>query len=416
MYHRNITQNIVEAMQDTPVILLNGARQTGKSTLVQAVSKGSYYSLDDPAIYAAAKSDPSRFINSLPPSVILDEIQRAPELFLPIKASVDSNRKPGRFLLTGSANVLMLPNLSESLAGRMEILTLSPLSYGERINVCEGFIDYILQKALPQNSLESIDAQQFVQDLAMGGYPEVLEKSSSKRRSEWFKSYLDTMLLRDVRELANIEGLKSMPRLAEVLANRAGNLLNNSDIARTVGLPYTTLNRYMTLLEAMFLVYFLQPWFSNQTKRLVKSPKVYLNDTGLLASIRGGVIKESELGVLLENFVVTELLKQVTWAEHPAKLYHFRTLHGQNEVDVVIESQGQVVGIEVKARNSISIKDFQGMRVLEQEAGDKFLRGLILYLGEHVVPFGENLLAVPIQALWQWGAQSIQNSPFKFKS
>jgi predicted AAA+ superfamily ATPase len=405
MYPRNITPSIIAALQDAPVVLLNGARQTGKSTLAEAICQGRYYTLDDPSVYAAAKSDPSQFINSLPSSVILDEVQRAPELFLPIKASVDKNRKPGRFLLTGSANVLMLPNLSESLAGRMTIFTLYPLSYGERLNIREGFIDSVFQANLPSDALEPLDIQSFIQTLALGGYPEILTLNSSKRRAEWFQSYLDTLLLRDVRELANIEGLKSMPLLMEVLANRAGNLLNSSDIARTVGIPYTTLNRYMALLEAMFLVKPLQPWFSNHTKRLVKSPKVYLCDTGLLSHIRGSEIKDTELGVLLENFVVSELLKQASWAEHRARLYHFRTTHGQNEVDIVLESRGRVVGIEIKARGSISSKDFQGMRVLQEMAGDKFMRGIILYLGQHVVPFGEQFWAVPVSALWTMGSQ-----------
>lgn len=415
MYPRNITQNIVYALNDTPVVLLNGARQTGKSTLVQALSKGRYYTLDDPTVFAAAKSDPSGFINSLSSPVILDEIQRAPELFLPIKAAVDRDRKPGRFLLTGSANVLMLPNLSETLAGRMEILTLSPLSYGERLNICEGFIDSVFEKDLSCQELQPLDTKKFLQELALGGYPEVHARSSSKRRDEWFKSYLDTLLLRDVQELANIEGLKSMPRLAEVLANRAGNLLNSADISRTVGVPYTTLNRYIALLEGMFLVYILQPWFTNKTKRLVKSPKVYLNDTGLLAYIRGSEIKEMELGVLLENFVVTELLKQASWSERRVRSYHFRTTHGQNEVDVVLESGNRVVGIEVKARDNVSGKDFQGMKILQEAAGDRFFWGIVLYLGEQVVPFGENLVAVPIQALWQWGAKPIQDNLFKSK-
>ncbi len=426
MFHRNVTKDLYEALAESPVILLNGARQTGKSTLVQALlDKGQfsqYLTLDDPTVLAAVLSDPSGFISGLSTPVILDEIQRAPELFLGIKSIVDKNRKAGSFLLTGSANILLLPNLSETLAGRMEILTLSTLSMGERQGVREHFIDRVFQKEQPESSLKPMDTKNLIDELMLGGYPEVHARSSQKRRDTWFKNYLDTLLLRDVKELANIEGLKSMPLLVDVLAGRAGSLLNSSDVSRMVGVPYTTLNRYMVLLEGMFLVYLLKPWFSNKPKRLVKSPKVYLNDTGVLAYLRGSSIDSewtadrdtTELGILFENFVVMELLKQSHWCELRVELYYFRTTHGNNEVDVVLESgDGRIVGIEIKARDSVSERDFKGMKVLAEMAGKKFHRGIVLYLGDKVVPFGENLLAVPVQALWEWGAEPVLDHVFK---
>jgi len=411
MIKRHISPRLLAALADSPVVLLHGARQTGKSTLVQHVSSSDrparYLTLDDVSVLSAATADPVGFLAGTEGPFALDEIQRAPELFLAIKADVDRNRQPGRFLLTGSANVLMLPKLSESLAGRMEILPLWPLSQGEIAGHREGFVDLLFGG--DPGKFQSDDAHghsDMVERILRGGYPEAHGRATWSRRRAWFNSYVMTILQRDVRDLSHIEGLGMLPRLLSLLASRAGTLLNHAEISRSLGMPQSTLKRYMALLETTFLVQLLPAWSANLGKRLVKSPKIYLNDTGLAAAIMGQgdekALRDSHLlGPLLENFVVTELFKQVTWSKTEPNLFHFRTLTGQ-EVDVVLESpSGELVGIEVKASASVNATDFRWLRVLAEETGKRFRCGVVLYQGRETVPFGKNLHAVPIEALWR---------------
>ena len=298
MYRRNIESQLHDALSDTPVVLLNGARQTGKTTLVRdkgvAPSQASYVTLDDLEVLAAASSDPAGFLAGLSASgqpVILDEVQRAPGLFPALKATVDKDRRPGRFLLTGSANVLLLPKLSESLAGRMEILTLWPLSQAEIQGTATSFVDALFSAESPvarfKNAAPVPSRQEIIERVVRGGYPEPLTRSSAARRASWFESYIATILQRDVRDLANIEGLTQMPKLLSVLAARTASLLNASDISRTAGIPYTTLSRYLTLLETTYLIRTVPAWSGNLTTRLIKSPKIVLGDTGLAAHLLG---------------------------------------------------------------------------------------------------------------------------------
>lgn len=400
----------MEALTDTPVVLLHGARQTGKSTLVQHLTStdhpAEYLTFDDTAVLAAATDDPAGFLAGLEGPVALDEVQRVPQLFVAIKADIDRNRLPGRYLLTGSANVLTLPKLSESLAGRMEILTLWPFSQGEIEGRREGLIDTLFADALPKLRRSRQKETELINRVLRGGYPEVRSRASWGRRHAWFKSYVTTILQRDVRDLANIEGLTDMPRLLALLASRVGCLLNQADISRSLAMPQTTLKRYMALLEATFLVQLLPPWSSNIGKQMVKSPKLYLNDTGLVASLLGQssetALKNSHLiGPVVENFIVMELRKQITWSRTQPAIFHFRTLTGR-EVDVTLESpSGQLVGIEITTSSSVNADDFRGLRVLADQAGKRFVRGVILYGGREVVPFGRNLHALPLEAVWQ---------------
>jgi hypothetical protein len=319
MIRRHLTDLVLEALADTPVVLVNGARQTGKSTLVQspdlAPAKRAYLTFDDPGVLAAARRDPNGFIAGLPAPVTLDEVQHVPELFPAIKAAVDRGREPGRFLLTGSANVLLLPKLSESLAGRMEMLTLWPFSHGELNGVREGFVDALFAPR-PSWHLERSEevgrAALFATVLA-GGYPPVLARRVGARRRAWYQSYVTTVLQRDVRDLANIADLTAVPRLLAVLASRAGGLLNFADLSRSLAMPQTTLKRYFALLEATFLVRLLPPWSGNLGQRVIQTPKVYLSDTGLLAHLLGLTVDRLAVdaglaGGLLENFVLMELL------------------------------------------------------------------------------------------------------------
>lgn len=410
MIARHLVDAILPALHDSPVVLINGARQTGKTTLVQQLAGGAYparyLTLDDAGVLAAARLDPAGFISNLDGPVILDEIQRAPELFVAIKAVVDRHRRAGRFLLTGSTNVLLLPRLSESLAGRMEIFNLWPFSQGEIEGVREHFIDAIFD-VLPWRAAGAEPLRDLVARALRGGYPEVvLARSAAERRQAWFGSYITTILQRDVRDVANVSGLTELPRLLSLLAARAGALQNFAELSRSSTIPQTTLKRYIALLETTFLVYTLPPWSANLSKRLVKSPKFYLADTGLLAHLTG-ITEERlatdtyRLGPLLENFVVMELVKQVAWSRRRPHLFHFRTQTGQ-EVDILLEdSVGHVVGLEVKASATVTAEDFEGLQVMAEQTGRRFKRGMVLYTGAETVPFGKQLHAMPVSALWR---------------
>ena len=408
MIRRNIRSNLLDALADTPVVLLNGARQTGKSTLVKAIVSGEhsarYVTLDDVSVLGAVRHDAAGFLAGMGGPVVVDEIQRAPELFMAIKSDVDSNRRPGRYLLTGSANVLLLPNLSESLAGRMEILSLWPFSQGELAGIKDTFVDILFEKKLPGRPPKKEDRISILDRIIAGGYPEAVSRTSPARRRAWFDSYITTILHRDVRDIANIEGLTAMPRLLSLIAARTPALLNFAELSRTLAIPQTTLKRYMMLLEATFLIQNLPAWSGHLGKRLVKAPKLIMCDTGLMAHLLGAnrerIISAGLIGPLLENFVIMELQKQITWSETRPKMFHFRTQTGQ-EVDVLLEDPaGRLIGIEVKASTTVSAQDFKGLKALAETTGSNFVRGIVLYTGNESIPFGANLYALPVNALW----------------
>ena len=345
MIPRNITPCLLEALADRPVVLLHGARQVGKSTLAVSLASGPhparYVTLDDAAELAAAHSDPVGFIGRLSGPVVLDEIQRAPELLLSIKREVDRNRRPGRFLLTGSANVLFLPRLADTLAGRMEIHTLWPLSQGEIEGVRDGFVDAVFSDTLPPVTGDGEPWTRLIERIVRGGYPEVVREEAPAARQAWFGSFVTTVLQREVREISNIEALTAMPRLLALLAARAGGLLNISDLSRSLGIPLTTLKRYLALLETTFLIQTLPAWAANLGKRLAKAPKVVLTDTGLMTYLLGLAPDRLSLeptfrGPLLETFAAMEIRKQITWSETQPSMLHFRTSAG-HEVDLVLE-------------------------------------------------------------------------------
>jgi len=408
---RNLISNLLDALADTPAVLVNGARQCGKSFLVQAdelaAQNRQYLTFDDPGILAVAKRDLNGFVAGLKMPVTLDEVQHIPELFPVIKAAIDRKREPGRFLLTGSANVMLLPKLSESLAGRMEVLTLSPFSQGELRGVSESFIDTLFS-AKPvgwEGKFAALPRDEWLEMLLVGGYPPAVARANAKRRDAWFNSYVLTILQRDIRVLANISDVTAVPRLLSVVAARAGGLLNFADLSRSVALPQTTLKRYFALLEATFMVYLLRPWARNLGKRIIQTPKVYLNDSGLLSYLLGATAdrlkSEGNLaGAVLENFVLMELRKQSTWSATQPELYYWRTAAGR-EVDIVLEDRaGRIVGIEIKASATLSGSDARGLQALAETAGKHWVRGVVLYTGSEVVPFSANLHAVPIPRLW----------------
>jgi hypothetical protein len=410
MIPRHLAEPLRTALGDRPVVFVQGPRQAGKSTLVRQLAGGPhrarYLTLDDDDVLGAARADPVGFVGGLGDRVVLDEVQHAPELFRAIKASVDRDRRPGRFLLTGSANVLLLPRVSESLAGRVEILTLLPLSQGEREGRREGFVDAVFGAELPVLPRERAPLPELVERVVRGGYPELETITAPSRRRVWFDSYATTILQRDVRDLANIEGRTELPRLLRLLAARTSSLANVADIARTVGMPYNTAKRYLALLEMTFLFHARPAWSSNLGKRLVRAPKLALVDTGLLAHLLGldaaGLAGDSRLlGPLLENFVVMEIEKQTEWSDVKPDVFHFRTQSDQ-EVDVVLEARdGSVVGIEVKAGASIGGGDLKGLRALREMTGKRFRRGVLLNTGAETLRLDDRLAAAPVSALWR---------------
>ena len=410
MYQRYIVKPIIEALKDTPVILINGARQTGKSTLCrQLVEAGSFdgqiMTMDDPTTLAAAQADPLGFLQDLSPHVIIDEVQRAPELFLSIKKLVDDNRKGRRLILTGSADVVTLPQVADSLAGRIEIHDLWPLSQAEIRGKKSNFLDTLIAADGRFQSHKN-NWQDLIEAIRAGGYPEALQRETEGRKAKWFESYIDAVLQKDIKDLANIEGLTQLPNILQLIATRVGNTINLSDIARLSGVKNTTLQRYMALLEHVFLILKIPAWTPNIEGQFVKSPKIVLNDTGLLCHLRGESVdslmgNRTTSGAFLENFIVMEIIKLLSWSDLFLKAYHF-SIHRGAEVDLVLEDRKkQLYGIEIKSTASVDQNDFKGLERLADVAGKKFQRGIVLYGGEHMVGgFGENLQAVPLSAVW----------------
>jgi predicted AAA+ superfamily ATPase len=398
---------VAEALGDTRVVLVTGPRQSGKTTLVRqfATSERAYVTLDDQATLKAAQDDPTGFIRALG-SAVIDEIQHAPELLLAIKIIVDMDNSPGRFLLTGSANVMALPRVGDSLAGRIALIELMPLSQSEIQGTGGKILDQLFEGHRPTTGLTPVVGVDLRKIILDGGYPEALKRTTARRKVAWFKDYLRLLIDRDARDVANIEQLGQLPSLLAHLAEQAGSSVNISNLATSLKLSRQTVVRYVEALERMFLVRSLQPWHSNKISRITKTPKLQFFDSGLLAS-QLGVADLDPLrpipssGALFETFVHGELRKMMGWSETRMSMYHFRTREG-DEVDFVIEGpRGQIVGIEVKSSATLKRADFSGLRKLEEAAGDKFVYGLLLHDHDRITPYSERILGAPLSWLWQ---------------
>jgi predicted AAA+ superfamily ATPase len=431
MNKRNITSRILTALTDTPAVFLRGARQTGKTTLVKGLADDgsrTYVTMDTITALSAATEDPAGFVRALPKPVIIDEVQRAPGLFLAIKENIDRERQPGKYLLTGSANILALPGVADSLAGRMEVLTLNPLSQGEIANVQDDFIAALFAAKFPStiHSIKPWPKGKLLSAMCAGGYPEVLSRSQAARRSAWFESYLTTLVERDVRDIANIQDRAALTRLARLIAARSGTLHNIADMGRNIGLNGTTLARYLAVLEALFLLWYLPAWSTNLGKRLMKSPKPHMTDSGFACYLCGADDKRLRddpvlAGRLFESFIASEIQRQATWSDHDVTLYHYRS-QGGDEVDLLLEDRaGNVAAVEIKLSESLTPRDAKGIAQVRDALGGKFKHGAVLYSGSQIVPLGERIFAVPASLLsgvcngpapspaasnrcWRWGA------------
>ena len=403
---RHLESNLREALSDTPVVCLLGPRQVGKSTLCQqAAPERTYLTFDDQDILEAARRDPVGFIQSLPETVTLDEIQRVPEIILAIKAAVDRDRRPGRFLLTGSANLLLLPKVKESLAGRVEILYLHPLTELEKERNKPVFLDALLAgELLPEVRGAQQELAGVAERVCRGGYPEPNTRTA-KRAGQWFRQYLKTIVQNDVKDIANVRDEDELFRLTELLALRTGSLLNTSSIATNLGIGRDTAEKYISILEHIFLVYRLPAWHSNQSKRLIKTPKLHMADSGLAANMNNLTPDQwhsfsTNFGPLLESFAIQQIRAQASWLDDSVYLSHYRD-KDQVEVDLVIEHGRDVYGVEIKKAASIQSKDGEGLRRLAVRAGNNYRGGVLLYCGNNVLPLGDdNCVAVPIERLW----------------
>jgi len=398
-----------EALTDTPVVLLHGPRQCGKTTLAKLVGDKhgyTYLSFDDEGIAAAATADPIGFVNEAPRRTIFDEVQRVPQIFPAIKLAVDKKRTPGQFLLTGSANVLLVPKLSESLAGRLEILRLHPLCQAEIQARKPSFIDALFSARFKTSKTEALGRDDLARRICTGGFPVAAARKTPARRTAWLRDYINTLIQRDVRDLARIANLDIMPRLLSAAAAQTATLTNISDLASPFSVSRPTIRDYITLLEHVFLLDHLAPWHMNNLNRLVKTPKLHMGDTGLAAALLGHnestLRRDPEaLGPLLETFVYQELRRQASVHSDPLRFFHYRD-KDKFEVDIVVElGPKDIVGVKVKAAASVQTRDFRGLRKLRDVAKGRLAAGVVLYDGATTLPFGDGLFAVPIRRLWE---------------
>jgi hypothetical protein len=381
-----------------------GPRGCGKSSLVRNfVSKErKYITLEDEAVLESARYDPAGFVRGID-SGIIDEVQRAPELLLAIKQAVEDDCRPGRFLLTSSANLALLQHLPESLAARMEVITLLPISRAEIDGSKPSFLTSAFSGKLVEPPFPLIGGE-LLQTVVAGGYPDLLRRKEPRRKS-WARDYAMDLVRRDAREIAGVEKLDRLPRLLEVLATHSGQLANFSQIGSELEIDDKTTQKYTGILEHLFLVQRVPAWFESRLSRLVKAPKLHFFDSGMHAAMLGlsaeKVAKNRDaLGALLRTFVFSEIMKQATWSNEVYTVNHYRD-KDQDEVDFLIEDEsGALIGINVKPAATVYGADFKGLRKVQSNCGDNLKLGVVLYDGTKAVAFGDRLFAAPISCLW----------------
>lgn len=406
---RHAQAAVEAASADTRVVVLLGARQVGKSTLLEQVASAEgagreILTLDEQAVRAAATADPAGFIAALETPAALDEIQRVPELMTEIKLRVDRDKTPGQFLITGSANLLEMKQVKDSLAGRAEYLRLHPFSQGELHGHRESFVPCLASGRFPNVTNAPVGREAHAEILTRGGYPEVQERAAN-RRPQFFESYIEGILERDLASLNDVADRAVVARLLQAIGATSGSELNIDGLSNSLGTPAATIRRHIELLETLFLIRRVPAWSNNLLARTIKRPKVHVADTGLLAYLVGAderrIKADLDLGgMFYETFVAMELQRQISWLEDRPQLFHFRD-RDKREVDLVIEHRdGSVSAVEVKSAVTVHESDFRGLRHLKEKLGTRFKAGALLYTGANTVPFGDRLAAVPLAGLW----------------
>ena len=408
---RHLKPRILEALQDTRIVVIQGARQVGKTTLVREIVEevgGRLVTFDDEQIRSAAQADPVGFLHQNPDGLLaIDEIQRVPEMVLALKLVVDKDPRPGRFLLTGSANLLRLPAAQDSLAGRAETIELHGFSQGELAGHQERFIDKLLAADLFSGHTSSLTRHDYLERATAGGYPEALARAPGRRRSEWLDNYVRSIVERDAPDVSNLQRVTDLPLILKVLAARNSEELNVADVSKETEIPVSSLNRLLDLLETLYLVQRIPAWSTNFSKRAVSRPKTSLLDTGLAARLinisaagAGPEAYGEVAGHLLEGFVAGEIRRQRAWADEPVRVSHFRD-RSAGEVDLILETpDGRVAGLEVKSNSRVKSSDNKWLSQMRDKLGKRFVGGLVLHTGMTSAPFGERITAVPMDVLW----------------
>ncbi len=407
---RHLEGVITEALTDTRVVIVNGARQAGKSTVVHRLVRDRTgvieRKLDRPNDLTAARLDPTEFV-AHDGLLVIDEVQRAPELLLPIKARVDADNRAGQYLLTGSARLLGLRTLPDALVGRAETVELWPFAQGEIDGAPDRFVDTVFGSAAELSTAATLGRSDYLDRVVRGGFPEAVERTGN-RRARFFESYARDLIDRDVTQLGEIQRRDDLARLLSILADRTANPLSVEGIAHGLAISKNTVERYIALFEEVFLVKRVPAWTNSATNRATRQRKLVFVDSGMCAQLAGlsaeRLVRDpARGGALIESFVISEIMRQLTWSDAFARLYHYRTRDGE-EVDAVIEHHdGRVVGIEVKASSSVSGDDVRHLQRFRTKAGENFHLGVLLYTGTEVLPMGDRLIAAPIDSLWHSG-------------
>jgi predicted AAA+ superfamily ATPase len=407
IYARHARSTVVDALRDTRVVYVMGARQVGKSTLTSLIAEHDHpartVTLDDPVTRGAAQADPVGFVAGLDGPVVIDEVQRVPDLLLAIKEAVDRDQTPGRFLLTGSANVLSNRKVKDALTGRTELIRLWPLSQAEIHGSHRNFIDAIYARSPPRIDDAPVGRAAFVDVVAAGGYPEALRRQG-RRRQTWFRDYVETTLDRDLRDVSDALKLEAMPRLLRLLAAQAAGLLSYKTVADRLQLHPDTVKSYTQLLETVFLVLRLPAWRPGLGAREVHSSKLHLVDSGMLAHLltadeRRIASDDQVTGKLMENFVAMEIVKHRDCAQSDVRIHHYRD--GRDEIDLVLENRsGDIAAIEVKAGATLTARDWRALVKLRERVGGRFRAGIVIHAGRQTVPLGDRLWAIPLSGLW----------------
>ncbi|UFU02847.1 ATP-binding protein [Ruania suaedae] len=412
LIRRNASDLVAETLADTPVTVISGARQVGKSTLMQQLISGRNartINLDLAVDRAAAERDPDGFAMQYPDGLLaIDEIQRVPALLTSLKAAVDQDRRPGRFIVTGSADLLSLRGAQESLAGRAQTIPLEGLSRGEVAGRVEDFAAYAwrLPTEVPADR-PAYTRRDYLEIATAPSFPE-LREAPARARGRWMENYADRVLSKDTTDVSGISYVDRLGPLLDVLAARNGSEFVAARVAREVDIPERSVPAYLRAMQSVYLIRVVPGWSNNRAARAVRAPKVYLSDTGLAAHLAGVDVEGLErevsstlTGGFVEGFVVGELVKQRAWSQKSYSLSHYRDNHGR-EVDIVLEDRRrEVVGVEVKSAATVGAGDFRGLELLRDKVGQRFVAGVVLYTGTRAVPFGGRLWALPLATLWE---------------